>query len=104
VSSRDHGEQIHPVTSFFLPATGMSFFLPVTGTSFFLPVTSAKVARATVGGSGRYNSEMGGQEVPVASTSWLTILFLFPDNFSFPMLFLVSYTLLRSVLGWQMGA
>jgi hypothetical protein len=84
VSSRDHGEQIHPVTSFFLPATGVSFFLPVT---------SAKAARATVGGSGRYNSAMGGQEVSVASTSWLTLLFLFPDNFSFLMLFLLSYTL-----------
>ena len=84
------------------PSDRREFFLPVTGASS----SSRRPAQARAGGRPRAARVDPPRRREGEKRWWLTVFFLFPANFSFPVLFLLSHTLFSSDLSWRrrMGA
>ena len=82
------------------PDDRREFFLPVTGASS----SSRRPAQARAGRRPRAARVDPPRRREGEKLRWLTVLFLLPGNFSFPVLFLLSNTLLlRSVLAAANG-
>ena len=82
------------------PSDRREFFLPVTGASS----SSRRPAQARAGRRPRAARVDPPRRREGEKLRWLTVLFLLPGNFSFPVLFLLSHTLLlTSVLGAANG-